>query len=126
MVLKTMKAVALVGPSTVCREPEGVCGPNACDNLRCQVGQWCDPAVGRCAEDPCNGVVCAAGQVCSGGSCYLPSDLGGENQYVAPGGGGCSAARGGSGLAIGLLALMFGLGGARRRRRRAAAPGGAR
>jgi Putative metal-binding motif len=99
-------------PGLVCREPQGQCSVDPCESVRCQVGQWCDPAQGACVVNPCNGVVCPrAGDVCRDGSCYLPSDLQGENQYVTTGGGGgCAAGNGGglgSGVGLSLLLLIW-------------------
>ena len=94
-------------PGQVCRLPQGVCGNNPCEGIPCQVGQWCDPQVGRCAVDPCNGIVCGSGQVCQNGSCYLPSDLVGEHQYVTAGGGGCASGSSGGGGALILLSCAM-------------------
>jgi Putative metal-binding motif len=108
-------------PGLVCREPQGQCTTNPCESLTCQVGQWCDPSAGRCVTDPCNGVVCAtAGEVCRDGSCYLLSDLSGQNQYVTTGGGGgCSTGGNGAGLLAGVWLTMVWWW---RRRRRLPAP----
>jgi Putative metal-binding motif len=101
-------------PGQVCREPQGVCAADVCADLRCQVGQWCDPSVGRCVADPCDGVACPnAGQVCRDGSCYLPTDLQGEHQYVTTGGGGCATGHGDGTLTLGVACLWL----LRRRRR---------
>ena len=94
-------------PGTVCRQPQGVCGNDPCEGIPCLVGQRCDPSTARCIDDPCNGVVCGDGEVCSFGSCYLPSDLQGENQYVTAGGGGCQSADGASGGAMAALLLAL-------------------
>jgi Putative metal-binding motif len=102
----------------VCRLPQGVCGNNPCEGIPCQVGQWCDPQVGRCIVDPCNGINCGSGQVCQNGSCYLPSDLVIDNQYVTAGGGGCaSGSSGGGGALLLLLCAMMGLAAPKRKRR---------
>lgn len=111
-------------PGQVCRLPQGVCGNNPCDGIPCLVGQVCDPATARCVTDACNGVTCGAGEVCKNGSCYLPSDLQGENQYVTAGGGGCaSGGSGGGGALLLLLVAMLWLGAPRQRRGRRRRPG---
>lgn len=100
-------------PGLVCRADLGKCVTDSCADTRCSVGQWCDPAQGKCVEDPCNGVTCPnPGEVCRSGSCYLPSDLQGENQYVTTGGGGgCAGSAGaGPGALVGLLLLLLGRG----------------
>lgn len=92
-------------PGTVCRLPQQVCGSDPCAGVPCQIGFWCDPSQGRCVEDPCNGITCDSGEVCRNGSCYLPSDLQGRNQYVTAGGGGCESS-GGAGAGALLLAML--------------------